>query len=119
VNHFGDIALGVAAAFATLILAQTSEITSPPVISASIALTTGGILVWFLWYTTAVVQPKQQQHVENILKEQRASTKELADTFREEQKETRRCFEDTCQEISSSFKEEFRNLPCKMEQRKP
>lgn len=72
------------------------------------SLSTGTILVWFVYYTLTALLPGLQ-------KEYREAQKEIADTFKDEQRESRKCFEDSCRLIASGFREELRQLPCKMQ----
>jgi hypothetical protein len=77
------------------------------------SLSTGAILTWYLYYQTTVVGKENRDHVERIISSGSDATEKLTESFKEEQREQRRCFEDSCKQITSNFREELSRLPCR------
>lgn len=73
-------------------------------------------VIWFLYYTTAVIQPRMQdkhsETIEKIVTEHRGAVREMSDTLRVEMAEERKHHAATCERIVSGIDQHISRLEC-------
>lgn len=73
-------------------------------------------IVWFLYYTTAVIHPQMQDKhaatIEKIVTEHRGAVKDMSDTLRVEMAAERVHHAETCKQIVSGIDTHISRLEC-------
>jgi hypothetical protein len=78
-------------------------------------------VIWFLYYTTAVIQPRMQdkhsETIEKIVTEHRGAVKEMSDTLRVEMAAERVHHAATCEKIVAGIDQHISRLECQQTRR--
>ena len=118
-----DESAAIAVVSGTLFLAQMAD----PITAFPQWLQVGGAgaaiagIIWFMYYTTAVIQPaladKHSATVEKIVTEHRGAIKEIMDTMRIEMASERVHHADTCKQIVEGIDKHISRLECQKERK--
>jgi len=113
-----DEATAIASVSGVMFIAQAAD----PITAFPQWLQLGGAgaaisgIIWFMYYTTAVIQPAQQEKhaatIEKIVTEHRIAVREITDTLKAENAAERVHHEATCRQIVEGIDKHVSRLEC-------
>ena len=105
----------------TELLAQTDPSAFPEWLQLGGVGAAVSVVVWYLYYTTAVILPKlQERHsatIEKIVDRHAGTVKDISDTLKVEMAEERKHHRETCAQIVDGIDRHISRLDCQREKR--